>query len=126
ERQADARIATGRLDDHGVAVDLAVALAGLDHRYADSVLDRPEGIEALRLGDHSGLGVANDAPQANQGCVADGLGDVGINLATELVWKWHCEFSLEKKLKFGSNTRRTSSWRLNGRRRCARISAEWT
>ena len=74
ERQADAGVAAGRLDDGGVLVDLAVALGGVDHGHADAVLDRPERVEVLQLGDDGRLGVADDAAQADQRRVADATG----------------------------------------------------
>ena len=83
EGQADAGVAAGRLDDGGVLVDLAVALGGVDHGHADAVLDRPERVEVLQLGDHGRLGVADHAAQADQRRVADGLGDVVVNPAAK-------------------------------------------
>ena len=64
-------------------LDLAVALAGVDHGHADAVLDRPERIEVLQLGDDGRLGVADHAAQPDQRRVADGLGDVVVNAAAE-------------------------------------------
>ena len=50
QRQAEAGIAGGRLDQRGLARrDLARAFRRLDHRQADAVLDRPAGILALQL-----------------------------------------------------------------------------
>src|SRR5258708_1886762 len=49
ERQSQARIARGGLDDRAAGLDLAVAFRGLDHREADAVLDRAAGILALEL-----------------------------------------------------------------------------
>ena len=60
-----------------------IALAGVDHRDADAVLDRPEGVEALGLGDDDAPGVADDAAQADQGRHADGLGDVVVDVTTD-------------------------------------------
>ena len=88
EGQADAGVAAGRLDDGRVLVDLAVALGGVDHGHADAVLDRPERIEALQLGDDGGLGVADHAAQPDQRRVADGLGDVVVDPAAERLRTW--------------------------------------
>ena len=74
EGQADAGVAAGRLDDDRVLGDLAVALAGVDHGDADAVLDRPERIEVLHLGDNGRLGVADHAAQPDERRVADASG----------------------------------------------------
>ena len=83
EGQADAGVAAGGLDNGGVLVDLAVALAGVDHRHADAVLDRPERVEALELDDDGRLGVAHDPPQPHERGMADALRDIVVNPATK-------------------------------------------
>ena len=51
ERERDAGVAAGRLDDPRAAgLDQAFGLGCLDHRHADAILDAPAGIERLELG----------------------------------------------------------------------------
>src|SRR5262249_46555947 len=76
-------VAAGRLDDGRVLVDLAVALAGVDHRDADAVLYRPQRVEILQLGDDGGPGVAHHAAEPDQRRRADCLGDVVVDAAAE-------------------------------------------
>ena len=59
--------------------DLPVGLGRVDHRHADAVLDRPERIEVLQLGDHVGLTALGHPPQADQRRVADRLRDVVVD-----------------------------------------------
>ncbi len=49
DREADAGVAGGRLDDRSARLQLPVALGGLDHREADPVLHRAAGVEELEL-----------------------------------------------------------------------------
>ena len=79
ERQRDAGVAAGRLDDHGLpGLDQAVALGRLDHREADAVLHAAGGVLALELRDDlRPLGrPCGHAVQAHQRRAADQLGDV--------------------------------------------------
>ena len=49
QRERDAGVAAGRLDDHGARLDQAVALGGVDHRHPDAVLDRAAWVEYSSL-----------------------------------------------------------------------------
>ena len=52
----------GRLDQHGVRLDRARGLQGLDHRDADAVLDADERVEELELDQDVGLDAALRRP----------------------------------------------------------------
>ena len=67
----------------GVRCDLAGLLGGVDHGHADAVLDRPQRIEVLQLGDDRRLGVAVSPLHAHERRMADALGDVVVNSAAE-------------------------------------------
>src|SRR5262249_47007428 len=69
--------------------DFAFALGGVDHGHADAVLDRPDRIEALELGNHGGLGVGHDPAQTHERRMADALRDLIVNLAAERLRKRH-------------------------------------
>ena len=64
-------------------LDQALGLQGLDHRDADAVLHRGQGIEELQLGDHLALGLqlGGQPRQADQRRVADGVEDGVEDLA---------------------------------------------
>jgi hypothetical protein len=49
QRQADAGIAGGALDQGGARPDVSCALGCLDHGQADAVLDRTAGVRALEF-----------------------------------------------------------------------------
>jgi hypothetical protein len=55
------------------------ALAGLDHRHPDAVLDRPQRVEVLQLGDDGRLTPLGDATQLDQRGAADRLGHVVVD-----------------------------------------------
>ena len=55
QREADAGVARGRLDDRAAGLQQTVALRALDHADADAVLHREAGIEELDL--HEDVGV---------------------------------------------------------------------
>ncbi len=52
DRQAVSGVAGGRLDDRAARLEQARALGRLDHRQADSVLDRTPRVEHLELREH--------------------------------------------------------------------------
>ena len=54
ERERDAGVAAGRLDDDGVLFEDAALLGVLDHRHADAVLDAAERIEKFALEQNGG------------------------------------------------------------------------
>jgi hypothetical protein len=77
ERERDAGVAAGRLDDHGDArLDQAVALGGLDHREADPVLDAIRGVPALELRDDPRRDAGDDPVQLDQRRAPDQLGRI--------------------------------------------------
>jgi hypothetical protein len=78
--QADARVAAGGLDDHRVGLDLAFPLGGVNHCPADTVLDAPQRIGVLELGDHRGCRAGGNTVQTHQGRLANALRDVVVNL----------------------------------------------
>jgi len=57
--ERDSGIARGRLDQHGPRFDLAHRLGGCNHRNADAILDRVEGIEEFALRQNIGLGAGS-------------------------------------------------------------------
>jgi hypothetical protein len=76
-RQADAGVATGRLD-HGLArLQHAAALGVLDHGAGHAVLDRAEGVERFDL-DPDLDAFGREPVEADQGGVADRLQDVVV------------------------------------------------
>jgi hypothetical protein len=54
ERERDAGVAAGRLDDDGVLLQDAALLGVLNHRHADAVLDAAERIEKFALEQNGG------------------------------------------------------------------------
>ena len=79
KRQRNARVATGRLDDHGVFLDLAVALGGVDHGPAEAVLDAPQGVAVFEFAHHRRSAALRHAAQPYQGSVPDATGDVVLD-----------------------------------------------
>ncbi len=76
QRQAEAGVAGGRLDDRAARLQAAVGLGRLDHRHADAVLDRSRRVLALELEEQpAGPGV--QSLDLHHRGVADGLEDVG-------------------------------------------------
>jgi hypothetical protein len=55
ERQRDAGVAAGRLDDDGVLLENAALFGVLDHRHADAVLDAAQRIEKFALEQDGGV-----------------------------------------------------------------------
>src|SRR5258706_2361254 len=81
------------LDDRTGGLEKPGALGRLDHRQADSILDRAAGIEHLELGQEERLLVERaelpgDAAQANEGRVADEIEDrFGVLHRAEYRWR---------------------------------------
>ena len=76
ERQRNAGVAGGGLDDGGLGRQKAVAFSGLDHGVADAVLDAAEWVEELGL-QHDGRGRAiGDTIQLDQWGSSHGANDV--------------------------------------------------
>ena len=55
EREAEARVARGRLHDRAAWLQGTVAFRRLDHRKPDAILDRPAGILVLELEEEAAL-----------------------------------------------------------------------
>ncbi len=79
EGERDAGVARGRFVDVGFLVNLPRLFACLDHGDADAVLDRAEGIEEFALGEHGRAAFGDDAVDFDEGGVAHGFGDVGVD-----------------------------------------------
>jgi hypothetical protein len=75
EREADAGVARGRLDDRAAGLQQAVAFRALDHADADAILHRESGIEDLHLAEDVGVRAAADAMQTQHRRVADEIED---------------------------------------------------
>ena len=71
DREADAGVARGRLDDRAAGLQLPVALGGFDHREPDPVLVRPARVQELELGEDRPRHVARDAVEPDDRRVAD-------------------------------------------------------
>ena len=70
ERQRDAGIAAGRLDDHRVLLEHPALLGRLDHGHADAVLDAAQRVEELALEQDRGRRSGGDACSSEPGeCV---------------------------------------------------------
>ena len=70
-RQPDAGVAGGRLDDRPTRLELPLALGGLDHRHPDPVLVRAAGVQVLELREQRRLHVAADPVESHDGRLAD-------------------------------------------------------
>ena len=79
QREADAGVAAGRLDDGAPGLEQALALGRIDHADGDAVLHGPAGIDVLDLGEHLGAALGNDArgdpAQPHERRVADEVED---------------------------------------------------
>ena len=71
ERERDARVAAGGLDDRAAGLELAGRLGGVDDRDADAVLDRVGRVVELELADDGRGGSVGDLVDADQRGVAD-------------------------------------------------------
>ena len=78
DRQADAGVAGGRLDDGAARAQAAVAFGGLDHADADAILDRAARVEVFELGDNRGGDVSGERLQAHQRSPSDQLDHGGV------------------------------------------------
>ncbi len=76
QREPDAGVARGGLDDGAAGLQGALALGGVDHRDADAVFDRVAGVEALHLRQHGGLDALNHPVQLDERRAADEMEDV--------------------------------------------------
>ena len=82
ERQRDAGVAGGRLDQNSASGrDLALRLERVDHRDADAVLDAGDRIEEFELAEETRADALflGDAIQRNERRVADRVGDRGVD-----------------------------------------------
>ena len=83
EREADAGVAGGRLDDRPARLEQPVALGRLDHREADPVLDRAAGVEVLELGEDAARGRPARAGRAGRSaCSRPGRGSSDTRAAS--------------------------------------------
>ena len=76
ERQSDAGVARGRLDDGGARSELAASRGALDHAHADAVLDREAGVEHLELDVDLRAAGIGDAAELEHRRIADEIEDV--------------------------------------------------
>ena len=77
--QTDPRVATGRLNDHGILTDLAILFRRLDHGSSDSILHAPEGIHVLDFADHRGTTALRHTSKLDQRRVSNASGDVTVD-----------------------------------------------
>src|SRR5690606_33105261 len=86
QRQADAGVAGGALDQGVAGLDVAALFGGLDHAHADAVLDRTARVLALELQVQlAGTGI--QAPGLDDGRVGDELEDGGMDRHAALALK---------------------------------------
>ena len=71
DREPDAGVARGRLDDRAARLELPVALGGLDHREPDPVLVRAARVQELELREDRPGHVARDPVEPDDRRVAD-------------------------------------------------------
>ena len=79
ERQRDAGVAAGRLDDHGVFLEHAALLGILNHGHADAVFDAAERIEKFAFEENRGRQAGGDLVQFDQRRASDGFDDVVVD-----------------------------------------------
>ena len=113
QRQPDAGVAAGRLQDHGVLVDQAGRLGGLDHVQADAVLDAAAGVEELQLGNHVGVAAFGQAVDAHQRRVADELYDVVCDSCLSMTRSYLVSFVCPLLKPVGSGAERTVPQKLD-------------
>ena len=75
DREPDARVAGGRLDDRAAGPELAVALGRLDHREPDAVLVRAARVHELELREDRSRHVLRDAVEPHDRRGADEVED---------------------------------------------------
>jgi hypothetical protein len=73
QRQPDAGVAAGRLDDRGAGLQPSVALGGFDHAQTDAILHAAARVHVLELAPHGGMLVADQTVEPYDGRVADQL-----------------------------------------------------
>ncbi len=78
DREADAGVARGRLDDGAAGLELSFGLGLLDHGQTDPVLHRSTGVEVLELGEDLRLGVPPDRVEPDDRRVADEVENGGV------------------------------------------------
>ena len=71
DREPDAGVARGRLDDRPAGPELPLALGRLDHRHPDPVLVRAAGVQVLELGEQGRLDIARDPFEPDDRGMAD-------------------------------------------------------
>ncbi len=78
DREPDARVTGGWLDDRAAGAKLSLALGRVDHREADPILVRTTGVEVFELREEPGLDVAADPVEANDRGRTDELEQRGV------------------------------------------------
>ena len=78
DREADARVARGRLDDRPARAQPPVLLRRLDHRMPDPVLHRAAGVQVLELREQLAGDVAGEPLEAHDRRVPDELQHGGV------------------------------------------------
>ena len=90
ERQGDARVAAGRLNDVRVGRELARLLGRLDHRPANAVLYAAARVEELQLRQHRRAARRHDAVELDQRRVVRGANNIAICLSVRHAFTFHC------------------------------------
>ena len=78
DREADAGVAGGGLDDRAARLQLPVALRRLDHRHPDPVLDRAAGVQELELREDARAARRREAVEADDRRASDEVEDGGV------------------------------------------------
>ena len=81
DRQPDAGVAAGRLDNRPARFEPPLALGFLDHADADAVLYRAAGVQHLQFGGDRRADPFGHPVQSNQGCVPERVDDVLADIA---------------------------------------------
>ena len=97
-RQADARVAGGRLDDDAARLERALSFRIVNHALRNTILDRTGGIEILQLGQNMCVQVflLLDVGQLQQRGMADQLVGARINLAHGEILPFMFSFNMVK------------------------------
>ena len=106
EREGDAGVAAGRLDDHGVFFEDAALFGVFDHGHADAVLDAAERIEKLTFEEDCGVQPGGDLVQFDQRRAPDGFDDVVVDVSHINLFKTRLiDFVSQDCEDFGSRAR---------------------
>ena len=86
EREGNARVAAGRLDNQGVGREDASFFGILDHGHADAILHAAEWVKKLAFEKNGSLQALGDAVEADQRGPADGFNDVLVDVSHGDQW----------------------------------------